>query len=306
LKYLKPTKVVLIGASTGGMGEIDKIITSVATLEKTAIVIAQHMADGFVESFFKKTKKQQVQSEAKIQKENFKDIMPIAKYIQNETGITFDKQIAILKNKVLSFCRHREIYSFEVLLQEVKSTPELKQDLIDKLTTNETYFNREFTQIEELVKLVKKEDKEVKILCAPCATGEEVYSIAIALLEAKIEINKFHIVGIDISQEALNTASIAIYKEKNIRKLSPKVLKRYFTKENSQYILSKELKKPVSFKLANIFDVSFSDLGKFDFVFSRNMLIYFDKETKMKAKTILESVRKDAKHKVFFGHADLF
>jgi chemotaxis protein methyltransferase CheR len=56
----------------------------------------------------------------------------------------------------------------------------------------------------------------------------------------------------------------------------------------------------------NIFDSAFESLGKFDFVFSRNMLIYFDKETKQRAKNILQSMRKNEKYEVFFGHADLF
>ena len=66
------------------------------------------------------------------------------------------------------------------------------------------------------------------------------------------------------------------------------------------------IKSLVSFKVVNLFDVSFNNLGKFDFVFSRNMLIYFDKATKLKAKSILENIRKTDEHKVFFGHADLF
>jgi len=57
LRYLKPTKVVLIGASTGGPGQIDKIITKVSTLEKTAIIIAQHMAEGFIDSFMSTVQK---------------------------------------------------------------------------------------------------------------------------------------------------------------------------------------------------------------------------------------------------------
>ncbi len=240
-------------------------------------------------------------------KEDFNSIEPIAQYFYNETGITFDKQISILKNKVISFCRQRKIHSFDLLLQKSKTAPALKQELIDYLTTNETYFYREFSQIIELIDLIKKENnQDIKILCAPAATGEEPYSIAIALLEAGIQADRFHIVGIDINQEALNIANTAIYGERNIRNLSSDMINTYFLQDNNRYILKEGIKSLVTYKLANVFDDSFKNLGKFDFVFSRNMLIYFDKEARLKAKERLEGMRKDDRYSVFFGHADLF
>ena len=257
-------------------------------------------------NFFKK-KKQSIKSlELQQIKEEYNDIKPIAKYFHTETGITFDKQITILKSKVISFCKQRKIYSFEKLLKDIKLNKQLKQELIDYLTTNETYFYREFTQIQEFVKLVKKQNKSIEVLCAPSATGEEPYSIAIALLEAGISSKNIKIVGIDINQEALKKAKTALYAERNIRNLSSDILHKYFTKEDDRYALKENIKLLVTFKLVNIFDDSFNNLGKFDFIFSRNMLIYFDKKTKQKAKIILEGMRKDEKNDVFFGHADLF
>lgn len=257
-------------------------------------------------NFFKK-KEQQIESvELQLIQEDYNDIEPIAKYFHNETGITFDKQISILKNKVTSFCKQRKIYSFEKLFEDIKSNKYLKQELVDYLTTNETYFYRERIQINELVELVKKQDKSIKILCAPSATGEEPYSIAIALLEAGIFSSNINIIGIDINQEALTKAKTAIYTERNIRNLSLNILHKYFTKKDDRYALKEDVKSLVTFQLANIFNHSFKDLGQFDFIFSRNMLIYFDKQTKEKAKIILESMRKDEEYDVFFGHADLF
>ena len=238
--------------------------------------------------------------------QNYTNIKPIAEYFYNETGITFDKQICILENKVTSFCKQRKIHSFEKLFEGIKSNQKLKQELIDYLTTNETYFYRELTQIKELVILVKKQNKSIKILCAPSATGEEPYSIVIALLEAAVSPNNINIIGIDINQEALIKANTAIYAQKNIRNLSSSILNNYFVKKDDKYTLKESVKSLVTFKLANIFDSSFKDLGKFDFIFSRNMLIYFDKQTKQKAKIILESMRKNKEYDVFFGHADLF
>jgi len=256
-------------------------------------------------SFLKK-KKSLIKEEIVVHPEDYIDITPIADYFHNETGITFESQMSILKSKVTSFCKQREIYSFSSLLQNIQSNAALKQELIDYLTTNETYFYREFKQIQELVTLVKKSQGSIKILCAPSATGEEVYSIAIALLEAGVSSSSFHILGIDINSDAINKARNAVYGERNVRNLTPQIISKYFDINDKKYTLKQSVKSLVSFQVTNIFDNSFKNIGKFDFIFCRNMLIYFDKETKLKAKGILESLRTSNQHDIFFGHADLF
>jgi len=256
-------------------------------------------------NFFKK-KKSVNEEVAVIPQEDFHNVNPIADYFHNETGITFDTQMSILKSKVTSFCKQRYIYSFSSLLQDIKTDAHLKQELIDYLTTNETYFYREFKQIQELVNLVKESQGSVKILCAPSATGEEVYSIAIALLEAGVSSSNFHILGIDINSNAISKAQNAVYGERNVRNLTPQIISKYFDINDQKYTLKQSVKSLVSFQVTNIFDSSFKNIGKFDFIFCRNMLIYFDKETKLKAKGILESLRTSNQHDIFFGHADLF
>lgn len=238
--------------------------------------------------------------------EDFVNVMPIAEYFKNETGVTFDKQISILKSKVTTFCKLQNINSFLDLLDIVKHDKNIKQKLIDYLTTNETFFYREFKQIEELVKLVKQTNQKVDILCAPSATGEEPYSIVIALMEAGVNPNNIHVTGIDINSDALDKANEAIYRERNVRNLSPDIIHKYFIKNGEHYILRESVKTHVTFILTNLFDTSFKNIGSFDFIFSRNMLIYFDKETKLKAKEILEGLRKNPNQEIFFGHADLF
>lgn len=256
--------------------------------------------------FFKKKKAVKNIEKENIEYEDYSDITAVADYFKNETGVTFEKQTSILKNKVTTFCRQRAIKSFKELLNKIGQDNELKQSLIDSLTTNETFFYREFKQIEELVKLVKAADRKVDILCAPSATGEEAYSITIALLEADIPKNSFHIMGIDINKDAIDKAYRAVYKDKNMRNLSRHLIEKYFTKDEDKFILNDMVKSHVSFKQINLFDSSFDTIGKFDFIFSRNMLIYFDKETKLRAKKILEELRKDSNQEIFFGHADLF
>ena len=238
--------------------------------------------------------------------EDFSNIQSLADYFKTLSGVTFDKQLSILNSKAKTFCRNHDISSYESLLQKIQSDHELRQELINRLTTNETFFYREFNQIAELVSLVKRENSPVRILCAPCATGEESYSIAIALLEAGVKSSDFEIVGIDINSLAIKRAKEAIYRERNLKNLNHELRIRYFEQEEEMYHLSEQIKKLVRFEVCNIFDAEFAHLGKFDFIFSRNMLIYFDADTKKKAIKILEAMRKDSSKAIFFGHADLF
>ncbi|MBU0631543.1 protein-glutamate O-methyltransferase CheR [bacterium] len=259
-------------------------------------------------SFFKKNKKdvQTTNKPAVVEIEDYSDVAPIGKYIKEQTGINFDRQQGILKSKMTSFCKIRDIRSFQTCLRRVLAESELKQDLINYITTNETYFYRELRQIHDFVDHVKQEHKKVDILCAPCASGEEPYSLAIALLEANVSYHEFTITAIDISTEALELAKRAIYKERNVKNLSDDLKSKYFDFKENNYVLKEQIKNLVTFAQINVFEKEFQELGKFDYVFSRNMLIYFDKETKLKAKEILESMLKDKEKAVYFGHADLY
>jgi chemotaxis protein methyltransferase CheR len=252
--------------------------------------------------------KKTVDTETRQEKlqEDFSNIEVVAEYFKNLTGVTFDKQISILNSKTRGFCQTHNISSYTQLLQKISQDDVLKQELVNRLTTNETFFYREFKQIAELVSLVKQEHHPVTILCAPCATGEESYSIAIALLEADVPTTHFKIVGIDINSEAIDKAKKAIYKERNLRNLTDEIRKKYFTLHEDKYHLNEEVKKLTKFKILNIFEDEFKKLQKFDYIFSRNMLIYFDAQTKKKAVNILHSMQKDPKKEIFFGHADLF
>ncbi len=238
--------------------------------------------------------------------EDFNHVDAIAAYFKQQTGVTFENQKSILKSKLLSFCKIRKITSFEQCLAQVKNQPNLKQELINYLTTNESFFYREFHQVEDVVKKVKTLGRCVDILCAPSSTGEELYSIAIALLEAGVSESQFNLVGIDINTQALVQAKAAIYNQRNVSNLPIPVLKKYFIEKDAKYHLKDSVKHCVSLKVENIFSSSFKAMGKFDYIFSRNMLIYFDRETKIKAKNILEMLLKDNNTPIYFGHADLF
>lgn len=251
-----------------------------------------------------KKKKEITVSVKEEQVENFADANTLLAYFKSETGIDFAKKEKIITTKLTNFCRNRGFYDFESFLNNIKSDNYLKQDLINYLTVNETYFYREFRQIEELVQKVKKSKKRVKILCIPSSTGEEPYSIAIALLEANVTRDKFEIVGIDINSEVIDFAKNAIYKSRSLYKMPSNLREVYFNQEGESYHLLEGVKKLVLFRIVNLFDDAFFELGKFDYIFCRNMMIYFDEPTKLKAKSRLELLKKDTHSNIFLGHAD--
>jgi len=259
-------------------------------------------------SFFKK-KNASSDSASKYETyiiEDYENAEPIAQYFQTETGITFEKQTSILKSKLTIFCKNKQISSFKSCLEKIHIDQQLKQELINYLTTNESYFYRELRQIQELVSKVAGSQSKVSILCAPCSTGEEPYSIAMELFNAGIDSNRFTITALDINTNAIQFAQKACYNARSVSKLPATILQRYFHELNGKYQLQPKVVSTVGFYVMNIFSLEFQRLGKFDFVFSRNMLIYFDRPTKQKARKILEDVRSTSSQEVFFGHADLF
>ncbi len=255
-------------------------------------------------NFFKKKPKIEIEKKYAII-ESFEDIEELITYFKKETGIDFFNKKQIIKNKLMIFCRKREIFSFKLLFDKILEDRGLKQELVDYLTVNETYFFREIPQIEQMVQKAKKLGYKVEILCAPSSSGEEPYTIAIMLLEAGFQQSDFHIIGIDISEKIISKAHEAKYNERSLHRVSNELKSKYFTKEGEFFILKNIIKDRVSFRCVNIFDESLSTLRKFDFVFSRNMMIYFDQETRIKAKNILQKLLKRPEDTICFGHADM-
>lgn len=257
---------------------------------------------------FFKSKKPSLQTAqvTKISLSDTENVDMLMDAFKEETGIEFEQKKSIFQNKVTGFARNNEIDSFAQCIQIMKSRGELKEKLIDILTTNETFFYREVNQIHEMAKKIKSSVSKVRILSAPCATGEEPYTIAMILLQEGINIEKFEIVAIDINKYAVDFARKGCYREKSLRNLTHETKSKFFYKNDTLECVKHYIRDRIVFKSVNIFDESFKSLGKFDYIFSRNMLIYFDYDTKLKVKELLESMLKDKEVGVYFGHADLF
>ena len=160
------------------------------------------------------------------------------------------------------------------------------QELMNAITVNETYFFREKDQFEVLVNHILPEldsrlpaNRPIRILSSPCSTGEEPYSMILHILEEDNIVNKrdIEVVGIDIDSTVIRKAEIAKYSDRAVHAIPKNILGKWFTKSSLGYELIDDLKGSVFLQVANIFDkVQMRQLGKFDVIFSRNMLIYFD------------------------------
>lgn len=172
---------------------------------------------------------------------------------------------------------------------------ELKQ-LLNDLTTNETYFFRNPPQLRALETQLLPEVaapkerigfRKLKIWSAGSSSGEEAYTLAMVLLEKCESLLKkwtFEIIGTDINDEVLAKAREGIYNSYSVRHVPEYYLRKYFRKESSErFVISPEIKKFVTFQHLNLYDDNKMIFMKtFDFIFCANVLIYFDTASKSK------------------------
>ena len=238
-------------------------------------------------------------------------------YLNNEIGFYIDdsKMQNIYKRKVVKLLKDKNYTDFEEFFKDLilKKSSILKQDLINVFMVNETYFFREKYQFDTLINyvlpeldLLRPKNEVINILCAPVSTGEEIYSIAIMLMEEGNLINKrdFMLLGIDIDSDAINKAKEGVYSERSVHKLPDEIKEKYFIKTGNKYRVKDFLKKAVNFKIVNIMDkYQMKKLGMFDVIFSRNMLIYFDEKSKREVIATFYSIMKEGGY-LFLGHAE--
>lgn len=162
---------------------------------------------------------------------------------------------------------------------------------IDNLTTNETYFLRERQQLEALVQEIipslqarrgGRGAGPVSIWCAGCSSGEEPYSIVMLAVEAGIEPGRdLRVYASDISRQMLHKARRGLYREASFRQTESWLRQKYFHEKDGHFRIADEIKKHVNFAHLNLLDEKrVALLGVLDVVLCRNVIIYFDLETK--------------------------
>ena len=247
--------------------------------------------------------------------ENFEKL---SEYIYRKSGIYLEhtKHFEKLRKQVEKRSKSEGYESFRkyfyTLRFEDREGVEF-EELINAVTVNETYFFRENHQFEILIDNVlpivdqnKRADEPIRILCAPCSTGEEPYSVAIHLLEDDGIVNErdFEIFGIDIDSNVIEKAKKGLYSDRSVHAIPPAVKRKYFTKKMGFNQLDPDICDAVTFLKANVFDKQeMNALGKFDVIFSRNMLIYFDDASKREVAMNFYNML-NPKGFILLGHAE--
>ena len=182
----------------------------------------------------------------------------------------------------------------DAYLLTLQSAPAELQELIELVIVPETWFFRDREAILSLARMARAQITEqpercVRVLSLPCSTGEEPYSVAMALLDAGIPPANFHIDAIDICHRSLATAERGVYGRNSFRGKLLDYRDRHFRTEKEVSTLSEEVRLRVDFRHGNMFAPDFLINEKtYDFVLCRNVLIYFDREMQQQAVEVLD------------------
>jgi chemotaxis protein methyltransferase CheR len=239
-------------------------------------------------------------------------------FVYQHCGLHFTEESKYLLEKRLGKrLRFHGLNSFKdyyYLLRYHQGREQELSEVIDSLTTNETYFFREdfqlktFTQeiLPEIRERKEKEgDRKLRIWSAGCSSGEEPYTLAMLLLEFPfLQGWQIDIIGTDISQRVLQIARKGIYGQSSFRATDPVMQRRYFTEIDGKLRICDRVKNLVTISHLNLFDNSrVALLGKMDIIFCRNVIIYFDIAAK---KRVVESFYQRLKPEGFLllGHSE--
>lgn len=193
---------------------------------------------------------------------------------------------------------------------KINKDPVELQELIDAVTVPETWFFRDRDPFRLLTEVVRREwfppsrEKVLRILSIPCATGEEPYSIAMALKDMGFSADTVRVDAVDISVRALNRARRAVYGPNSFRGDEGNYRSRYFNKTEEGYVLNDAIKRMVNLQHENLLNPKYlpgSEL--YDVIFCRNVLIYFRRSQQDEAVGKLHRLL--AKNGLLFvGHAE--
>ena len=205
--------------------------------------------------------------------------------------------------------RSRGLDSVSAYMQVLDADTAEMADLIELLVVPETWLFRNPEAFAAASEFARQRHaivgRPIRIFSVPCATGEEPYSLAMALLDAGMTPSQFTIDAVDISAAALTRAKQAVYRQNSFRSDDLAFQSRYFTVTEDGALLHPEVRALVRFSQGNILAMNALTLQqRFDIIFCRNLLIYFDESTQQRAVAILKNLLDDAGF-LFAGYAEM-
>jgi chemotaxis protein methyltransferase CheR len=240
----------------------------------------------------------------------------LAKFIKSNYGINLkEEKKSLVMGRLRKVLHQKNMSSFSEYLDYVLSdkTGEAVSDMVNRITTNHTYFMRESKHFEffkeEVLPYLKKKvsDKDLRIWSAGCSTGEEPYTLAMIIDEFFGKEKLFwntQILATDISSKVLDVAKKGVYNNDSIAKMPSEKRLKYFKKisdEKSEVV--DQIKKEVIFARLNLMNETFPFKKKFHTIFCRNVMIYFDSKTKMDLVNRFYEITEPGGY-LFIGHSE--
>ena len=228
-----------------------------------------------------------------------------------------DKKKALVHGRLHGLVRRAGFESFRDYYRAViaDESGESLLALVDRISTGHTYFFRERSHFDYLRERVLPDlagaagrDDEIRIWCAGCSSGEEAYSLAFIVKDYQLfnPACRCRILATDISVSALERAAAGNYPAEKIRTLPEAYRRRYLRDDNQGgYSVRHEVRELVTFRRLNLMREEFPFAKRFHVVFCRNVMIYFDTETRNRLIGAFHRVIADAGY-LFVGHSEYF
>jgi chemotaxis protein methyltransferase CheR len=221
----------------------------------------------------------------------------LRKLLRERSGLVLSAEKQYLaESRLLPVARRHGLTTLTELIGKLKavSTAPLSVEVVEAMTTNETFFFRDKAPFDHFRDTVlpalmatRAREKRIRIWCTAASTGQEPYSLAMMLkgnvggLGAKLAGFRTEIIATDISGDVLERAKTGIYSQFEVQRGLPiQQLVKFFTQVGEAWQIAAEIRAMVQFRTLNLLN-DFSPLGTFDLVFCRNVLIYFDQDTKI-------------------------
>src|SRR6266436_4011826 len=202
--------------------------------------------------------------------------------------------VACVERAVRERLAARGLQDVQVYWEQLVTIEQELQDLIEAIVIPETWFFRDPEAFAALARAVREEwlskhaAGTLRILSLPCSTGEEPFSMAMALLDGGLPPSRFHIDAIDISTRAIAWAEQGVYGKNSFRAKDLSFRDRYFEAAERGYRLSDGVRQQVHFRHGNLLSAGWlHGAHGYDVIFCRNVLIYFDRVTQRRAIEVL-------------------
>jgi chemotaxis protein methyltransferase CheR len=216
----------------------------------------------------------------------------LRKFLRDHSGLDLsaDKQY-LIESRLLPLARKSGLSGIGELVQKLQGgSSALITNVVEAMTTNETFFFRDKVPFDHFRDTIMPEvikaragRRSVRIWCAAGSTGQEPYSLAMCLREmgAALAGWRVEIIATDLSQEVLEKARSGVYSQFEVQRGLPiQMLVKYFKQTGETWQINPELRAMVQHRQLNLLH-DFAQLGTFDVIFCRNVLIYFDQDTKI-------------------------